>query len=1052
MKKFLLWCIGLVTSVLVWHQTYLASIASYAPELAASKWSLIAQWFTDNDGDWIDDANDNCVWIYNPDQADKDGDWKWDVCDSTDGWSSNDWTSWWSGDCGPYDSDTDNDGVCDSVDNCHRVYNPSQADSDNDWDWDACDTQDYWPCWAYDTDTDHDWVCDSVDNCVWVSNPSQQDTDNDGHGDKCDEPVECTTGQMRSCGSDVGECKKWTEKCVNYKWEWICRDDIGPTWEVCDGLDNDCDWKIDDWINCNPAQDGVCWNANWTCSSWQFQNVDVSHACNTTSKWKCLGDDLWFDDTCTYKNDPCAPNPTNWYCGSSFWTCSSWTATDMNNTACGADDTWTCIWSNQGSPDYCRKSDTCPYVPPTYNPTPIHWYCGSSFWVCNTWTAINTKNTACGTSDTWTCIWSNGGSADSCSVQDVCPSTPWNCGSSFWICASWVATNLNNSSCWTPDTWTCEWTNKGTPDYCQVQDICPATHWNCGSNFWTCASWVATNLNNSSCWAPDTWTCEWKNNGIPDYCQVQDICPPQNGTCWVVFGTCVRWTASNKKNTACGSDDTWTCEWEYAWVTDYCRTTDVCKDPCEWRWGDQDNDWICTQKDNCPYTYNPNQKDTNWFEDRKGKWDVCEIIPDCHNRWWDSDNDSVCDLDDNCPYISNRNQRDTYGDRRGDACEEEVVVLECDHGQTRACSWNNIWLCSAWIQRCHNGYRSSVCEQQVTPVNEVCDGYDNDCDGSIDEWNVCAPVCHPSVEVCNNKDDDCDWQIDEWNVCTPVCHPTVEVCNNRDDDCDWQIDEWNCCEPVDPCEHAGRDLDNDGICGNADNCPNIYNPQQEDRNWYLDNDLRGDVCEVVPLKPIRQVSQHQYQCIDSDNDGLCNEEDSCPTIFWLINNFWCPWWWVVHYQPVDSWCNTRWWDTDRDGICDFDDVCPNITWSSTNNWCSWTNTCPYWYPDDWNWGCGSSYSHTTQGYTSIWPGTRAEWYYDPYSNNPRFIAPADGCRAWYVPNWYGGCMKGTVVKTTTHTNTSWSYNDSGSWGTTRSWYQCRDWYTPNWYGGCMKLW
>jgi hypothetical protein len=88
---------------------------------------------------------------------------------------------------------------------------------------------------------------------------------------------------------------------------------------------------------------------------------------------------------------------------------------------------------------------------------------------------------------------------------------------------------------------------------------------------------------------------------------------------------------------------------------------------------------------------------------------------------------------------------------------------------------------SGWI----NSYTSIVGYEQV---ETSCDNKDNDCDGSVDENGVCLPTCTPTTEVCNGLDDDCDGTVDE-NVCLPSCTPTTEVCNGLDDDCDGSVDE-----------------------------------------------------------------------------------------------------------------------------------------------------------------------------------------------------------------------------------------------------------------------
>jgi hypothetical protein len=154
---------------------------------------------------------------------------------------------------------------------------------------------------------------------------------------------------------------------------------------------------------------------------------------------------------------------------------------------------------------------------------------------------------------------------------------------------------------------------------------------------------------------------------------------------------------------------------------------------------------------------------------------------------------------------------------------------------------NRQGVCAQGTMLCTND--GLVCTQTTQPAAEVCDGVDNDCDGTIDDGNpgggascnsgqqgvcaagttvcqggalVCSQTSQPAAETCNGKDDNCNGTKDEGNpgggaacntgrpgicaagtkqctagslTCKSTATPTQETCNGKDDDCDGKIDD-----------------------------------------------------------------------------------------------------------------------------------------------------------------------------------------------------------------------------------------------------------------------
>ncbi len=210
--------------------------------------------------------------------------------------------------------DYDWDGVCQYTDNCPWVANSNQKDRDSNGIWDACDILVVpWPIipiplpspdqrreptpvpviqptpapipWPRDEchrqwwDSDRDWVCQAYDNCPWVRNTNQADRDWNWIWDACDILVVPTptypTPDYWQQPSPVPPANPYSQWSDPRPWtqpgaDWIC----GATSWTCLG-----GWTVSRYINnrCGQLDTRYCtWptNVKLYCSSLERCSVN----------------------------------------------------------------------------------------------------------------------------------------------------------------------------------------------------------------------------------------------------------------------------------------------------------------------------------------------------------------------------------------------------------------------------------------------------------------------------------------------------------------------------------------------------------------------------------------------------------------------------------------------------------------------------------------------------------------------------------------------------------------------------------------------------------
>jgi len=155
---------------------------------------------------------------------------------------------------------------------------------------------------------------------------------------------------------------------------------------------------------------------------------------------------------------------------------------------------------------------------------------------------------------------------------------------------------------------------------------------------------------------------------------------------------------------------------------------------------------------------------------------------------------------------------DEDADSDHDEDDDYEPVRECEEGETRTCG-TDIGACELGVRYCLDGVWGPCVDSvgpEVEICNDIDDDCDGEIDEGA---NPCGGVCslsNPPGRACDGADR--DLCMDDVYECTGPnatrCSrgdDNIETCNDLDDDCDGLVDEEEVCEPdcTDECSTAG---------------------------------------------------------------------------------------------------------------------------------------------------------------------------------------------------------------------------------------------------------